>query len=77
MSDRIASLEDRQQEQGNAIARLETQMATHAKAIDANTKALNEFTKTLAEYNGARKLIHWLVAAGTAVGGYFVGKGHP
>lgn len=70
----IGELAKQQNEQGNAIAVLETQMAALAKATEANTAALTAHTAALAEYNGARKIIHWAVTAALAIGGWFMGK---
>lgn len=72
--DRIDDLARQQGEQGEAIAVLQTQMKGVIAALEANTRATQEHTKLLAEYNGARKLVHWLATAGAALGAYFFGK---
>lgn len=74
MTDRIDALAKQQGEQGEAIAVLQTQMGAVTKALDANTQAIQAHTKLLAEYNGARKLVHWLATAGAALAAYFFGK---
>lgn len=69
----LDELARQQGEQGEAIAVLQTQMIAVSKALDANTQAVQAHTKLLAEYNGARKLVHWLATAGAALAAYFFG----
>lgn len=73
MTDRIDDLAKQQNEQGNAIAVLQTQMNAVSNALEANTQAVQAHTKLLAEYNGARKLVHWIATAGAALAAYFFG----
>lgn len=82
MVDRIADIEKRIDIQSTAITRLEMRMEAHDRrttelegTLRETTVALQKHTAALAEYNGARRAIHWLVTIGLAIAGWFVGKG--
>lgn len=81
MSDRIENLEEAQrdmqrtmQDHGQQIAVLNSHMPMLQQALQANTQALDSHGKILSEYSGARKMIHWVVTAGAALGSYFLGS---
>lgn len=79
--DRFAGLESRQQEMqrqlvkhGEQIGALNASIPLLRISVDANTKALQEHSKTLNEYSGVRKALHWLATAGAALLAYFFGR---
>ena len=84
MPDRTPEIERAQQrdhqaitEHGEEIARIQTQIESlHAK-LDKLFTMVERHETILNEYTGARKILHWIVVAVGAVGGYIFGKGHP
>jgi hypothetical protein len=64
-------------EHGEAIARIETRLDSLEAKIDKLVAMVERHETILNEYTGARKILHWIVVAVGAVGGYIFGKGHP
>ena len=74
MHQRLVTAEARLHEHSLALATLSAQIAPLARAIEANTIAINEHSSHFSEYRGAQKLVHFIITIGSAIIAYIVGK---
>ena len=79
---RVQYLQDRHAEalveHGEAIVRAETKLHLLDLKLDKLILMVERHETILNEYTGARKILHWIVVAIGAVGGYLFGtRNHP